>query len=63
MVPESQDAKTAFFYPCSSCHILSGVNRVRMLAAIEFNHQSLFQANKIYNEPTELLLPAEFMTG
>ena len=34
-----------------------------MLPAVEFNNHALGKAHKIYNEPSQNLLPTEFITG
>ena len=46
--------------PCITLLVVG--NLVSMLAAIEFDNQTLFQANKIYNVTAYRFLPLEFQS-
>ena len=59
VVPETHDTEPRL---CQHQVAIPVFGRFHMLAAIYFDHELDFQANKIKNEITERVLAPEFMT-
>ena len=60
MVPKPQHPQALLLQPGSSLLVMRLLRRLRMLAAIDLNHQAMLQADKIQDVRTQWMLSAEF---
>ena len=58
VIPKARDAKPFLLKPCSTIRIILAIERV--LSAVEFDNESMFETNKVDDKSPQRNLAAKF---